>query len=153
MSGLKQQSSRAAKQPAAKQESRASKQQSSRVANQQSSKAAGEQQSRKAPTNNTNTNPLNEPQTIKATAANHEKTCEEPHRYQKTSKKQKGTGRKKDFPPPNQKSYKNRPKMKPGRPKMEPGCTKSGTKLERTVLNHPKWLQDGSQNHLTGKRS
>ena len=40
------------------------------------------------------------------TAAKHGKTSGEPNRYQKTSKKQKGTGRKMTFPQ-NQKSYKN----------------------------------------------
>ena len=93
VSGLKQQSRRAAKQQAAKQESRKAEHQSSTAAEQ--SCRAGEQQSRKAPTNNTNTNPPNEPQTIKATAANHEKTCEEPNRYEKTLKKSKGPGKKK----------------------------------------------------------
>ena len=85
LKAAKQQSSKAASSKAGKQSIKAAKQQSSKPAKQQSCRA-GEQQSRKAPTNNTNTNPPNEPQTIKATAANHEKTCEEPNRYQKTSK-------------------------------------------------------------------
>ena len=101
MSGLKQQSSTAAEHQssqAAKQESRkAAEHQSSKAAEQQSSRAA-EQQSSKAPTNNTNTNPPDQPQTIKTTAANHENTCEEPNRYQKTSKKANGNRKKKDFP-------------------------------------------------------
>ena len=59
-------------------------------------------------------------------------------------KKQKGSAIKTTLPK-NKKNYKNRLKIKPGGPKMEPGCTKSAAKIEKNVLNHPKWLPDGFQ--------
>ena len=31
---------------------------------------------------------------------------------------------------------------------MEPELTKSGAKIEKSTLNRPKWLPDGSQDHF-----
>ena len=150
VSGLKQQSRRAAKQQAAKQESRKAEHQSSTEAEQ--SCRAGEQQSRKAPTNNTNTNPLNQPQTTKRTATNREKTCEETNKYQQRFKKTIEISKNKKLPPKTKKLQKIL-KMEPEGLKMQPGCTKSGAKIEKHALNYTKWLPDDSQDPFTGKGS
>ena len=70
----------------------------------------------------------------------------------KPLKRQKGSARKRTLPK-NKRSYKKRLKIEPGGPKMEPGCTKSGAKIEKNALAHPKWLPDESQDPFTGKGS
>ena len=36
---------------------------------------------------------------------------------------------------------------------MEPELIKNGAKIKNNVLNHPKWLPDGSQDHFWKKRA